>query len=141
MAPRPGGRTGGDARSRAGHPDRGPAAESPGVNCACSVGGVTPEWATGVKRAKPVYPGSIPGRGLQSTQQHRASALDRVAGICHPIVKQEAEDRLSKITWEIVHVHETREQLDRENEPLQIEYNEVKIINGSEYGVRGWLSS
>ena len=41
------------------------------------------------------------------------------------------ETTTRKLTYEIVHVTETPEQIDRENDPLLIGHNEVKMINGN----------
>jgi hypothetical protein len=70
---------------------------------------------------------------MQAIKELR-DTLDGKPKETHVVEEKQEGDRLSKITWEIVHVQETREQLDRENEPLQIEYNEVKIINGNGSG-------
>ena len=37
---------------------------------------------------------------------------------------------ITKIVSEIVHVHETREEIEQEQEPLLIEWNEVRSNNG-----------
>jgi hypothetical protein len=67
----------------------------------------------------------------------------------HVVEDAEGREALSKITWEIVHVTKTQEQIDAENEPLQIEHkkqldgegddvaverNGVKMINGNGSG-------
>ena len=58
---------------------------------------------------------------------------DRLDGkpvqMLEPVAAASGERR--KLTYEIVHVTETPEQIDRENDPLLIGHNEVKMINGN----------
>jgi hypothetical protein len=65
---------------------------------------------------------------------HIEKAVDRLDGKPSQVLEHNGPDSAQisatrKLTYEIVHVTKTQEEID--NEDLVIEYNEIKAINGN----------